>query len=52
MDHVRLDPNKSADEPYYFDYSFFELGKYDIPAMINHALMMTGQKKISYLAHS
>ena len=30
--HTTLDPTASKDQDDYFDYSFYELGKYDAPA--------------------
>ena len=30
--HVKYDPERSVDGKYYFDYSFYELGKFDAPA--------------------
>ena len=36
----------------YFDFSFYEMGKYDLPAMIDYILMQTSTKKLSYIAHS
>ena len=30
--HETLDPTKDSDKKFYFDYSFYELGKYDAPA--------------------
>ena len=32
MKHESLDPTSVLDEAKFFDYSFFELGQYDIPA--------------------
>ena len=48
--HTTLDPVK--DYKQFFDYSFFELGKYDAPTQINYVLSYTGQKKLSYIGHS
>ena len=36
----------------YYDYSFYELGKYDAPTQIDFVLEKTGQKKLSYVGHS
>lgn len=38
-DHNKLDPDIDAK---FFDYSFYELGKYDLPAMIDKTLEETG----------
>ena len=31
---------------------FDEIGKYDVPAMINYILNQTGRQKLSYVGHS
>ena len=31
---------------------FDEIGKYDVPAMINYILNTTGRQKLSYIGHS
>ena len=36
----------------YFNFSFFEMGEYDIPAMIDYVLIQTNQEKVSFIAHS
>jgi len=36
----------------YFDFSFYEMGKFDLPAMIDYTLGLTGQKDLSFLGHS
>lgn len=36
----------------YWDYSFHEIGYYDIPAAINFVLQKTRQKKVRYVGHS
>jgi lysosomal acid lipase/cholesteryl ester hydrolase len=36
----------------FFDYSFYKLGQYDIPAMIDYVRNSTHQDKVSYIAHS
>jgi pimeloyl-ACP methyl ester carboxylesterase len=43
--------NRADREPY-FDYSFFELGQYDVPAQINFVLKTTGKSTLSYIGHS
>lgn len=48
--HEKLNPDKDFKE--FFDYSFFELGKYDAPTQINYVLKKTGYKKLSYVGHS
>jgi len=48
--HNTLDPKKNAKE--YFDYSFYELGAFDLPAMVDKIYKLTWKSKISYLGHS
>lgn len=36
----------------YFDYSFVELGVYDLPAQIDKVLDVTGVDKVTYVGHS
>jgi len=50
--HDTLDPSKSSDAKAFFDYSFYELGKYDAPTQIDYVLKKTGHKKLSYVGHS
>lgn len=42
--HVKLNPDNGTDaeKREYFDYSFYELGKYDAPAQIDFVLKKTG----------
>lgn len=48
--NTKLDPNQDKDK--FFDYSFFELGKYDAPAQIDFVRKTAGYDKISYIGHS
>jgi len=36
----------------YFDYSYFELGKFDAPAQIDFVRHKTGQDKVTWIGHS
>ena len=38
--------------PLSFDFSFDEMAKYDLPAMLEHALKTSGQKDLYYVGHS
>lgn len=38
---MRLDPTKPEDKKEFFDYSFYELAKYDLPANIDYVLKET-----------
>ncbi|EDV59005.2 uncharacterized protein Dere_GG23660 [Drosophila erecta] len=42
----RLRPRK------YWDFSFHEIGKFDVPAAIDHILVRTHKPKIQYIGHS
>eukprot|EP00057_Strongylocentrotus_purpuratus_P024765 XP_011679239.1 PREDICTED: gastric triacylglycerol lipase-like [Strongylocentrotus purpuratus] len=46
--HARLDPNKRR----YWQFSWDQMAKYDIPAMLNFALKMSGQSTLDYVGHS
>jgi len=46
--HEHLDP----DEYDYWRFTWDEMGKYDLPAMINKTLDTTGQEKVFYIGHS
>jgi len=48
-DHVKY---KTISEEDYNDFSFFELGQFDQPAMINFILKKTGKKSVGYVGHS
>lgn len=50
--HETLSPDNLEDAKEYFDFSFWELGKYDAPAQIDYVLEKTGKEKLSYLGHS
>ncbi|KAH9638484.1 hypothetical protein HF086_016809 [Spodoptera exigua] len=44
--------NLTKSEQKFWEFSFHEHGKYDLPAMIDHVLNVTGVEKIIYLGHS
>lgn len=46
--HVSLDPKKAK----FWDFSWHEIGIYDLPAMIDYVTNLTGQPKIFYIGHS
>ena len=48
--HLRLDEKRDAEE--FYDYSWSEMGKYDLPAQIQLALDKTQMKKLTYIGHS
>ncbi|KAK3701539.1 hypothetical protein QZH41_020526, partial [Actinostola sp. cb2023] len=41
-----------VDSKEFWDFSFDEMAKYDLPAMINYALKTTGQQDLYYVGHS
>lgn len=46
--HKLLDP----DSPSFWDYSFNEIGRYDLPAMIDYVLTITNRTALHYIGHS
>jgi pimeloyl-ACP methyl ester carboxylesterase len=52
LSHATLDPTKSEDAPIYWNFSFEEMGLYDLPAEIDFILSKTGQSKVSLVGHS
>lgn len=49
LDHKILDSTKDRE---YWEFSFTEMGKYDLPAQINFVRDHTGVDKLSYVGHS
>ncbi|VVC93985.1 unnamed protein product [Leptidea sinapis] len=47
--HVILNPDSDKK---FWDYSFHEMGYYDLPALIDFILSKTGQQRIKAIAHS
>ena len=39
-------------DPGFWDFSWEEMGTYDIPAIIDFVLAKTGQSQVSYVGHS
>jgi len=46
--HIKHNRNSTN----YWAFTWDEMAKYDLPAMINYALFMTGQKSLYYVGHS
>jgi len=44
--------NPDKDPSKFFDYSFYNLGQYDVPAQVDFVRESTGYDKISYIGHS
>lgn len=49
--HVHLKPN-GLRQKRYWTFSWHEIGEVDLPAVIDHILSKTNQKKLSYVGHS
>ena len=47
--HVTLDPDTDMD---YWKFSWAEMGKYDIPAMLGFIKQTTGSQRVAYVGHS
>ncbi|CAH0547938.1 unnamed protein product [Brassicogethes aeneus] len=47
--HKTLDPDRNAS---YWDFSWHEIGKYDLPAVIDKIIEKTGSKQVTYIGHS
>lgn len=47
--HVFLDPDKDME---YWNFSFDELGNFDVPSIIDYILNVTGEMKLFYIGHS
>jgi len=52
--HIAWDPYSRSPEEQgkFFDYSFYEMGKHDLPAMIGYTLDKTNQETLSFIGHS
>lgn len=48
--HLDLDPDYDTDE--FFDFSFEEMGYYDVPAVLKTIEQVTQQRKVAYIGHS
>ncbi|XP_069680507.1 lipase 3-like [Periplaneta americana] len=46
--HVSLDPNSEE----FWQFSWHQMGVYDLPAVIDYIIQETGQEKIYYVGHS
>lgn len=46
--HVKLAPSEAS----FWDFSWHEIGYYDLPAMIDYALRETTETKLKYIGHS
>ena len=45
-------PTKITDPERFLAFSFDEMGKYDLPAMLERIKKVTGRKKVNYVGHS
>jgi pimeloyl-ACP methyl ester carboxylesterase len=46
------DGKKKVADPKYWDFSFQEMGEYDVPANVDYITKVTGVEKITYVGHS
>lgn len=42
----------SVSDPKFWDFSFHELGAFDLPASLDYVLAVTGQEKLFFIGHS
>lgn len=47
--HTTLDPDSNPD---FWDFSWHEIGQYDLPATIDYILKKTNKTKLDYIGHS
>lgn len=50
--YSRNNTKVSINHPYFWDFSWHEIGNIDIPAMIDYILEETGESKVHYAGHS
>ncbi|KAJ8735322.1 hypothetical protein PYW07_006942 [Mythimna separata] len=50
--HTTLNPDDEEQKYQFFDFSFEEIGMYDLPAMIDYILEVTKKDKLHYIGHS
>ncbi|CAG4991878.1 unnamed protein product [Colias eurytheme] len=48
--HVSLDPDNDAEQ--FWNFTFTEIGNYDLPALIDYVLQETGYEKLNAIGHS
>ncbi|KAG8336164.1 hypothetical protein J6590_050364 [Homalodisca vitripennis] len=48
--HIKYDPDKDENE--FWDFSWHEMGYYDLPASIDYILNVTGHERLFYIGHS
>lgn len=47
-----INPNVEVNRQAYFDYSYHEMGIYDLPAVFKLVVETTGQRTVNYIGHS
>ena len=50
--HSRKHKTLDTESKEFWDFSFVELGTYDLPAMIGLALEVSGNEQLAYIGHS
>jgi len=48
LEHVKLNPNQEE----FWDFSWDEMAKHDLPSMVNYVLKTTNQSQLIYIGHS
>ena len=48
--HIKYDPD--VDRADFWDFTWFDMGKYDVPAVIDYIQSKTGGQKVAYAGHS
>ena len=48
--HIHLNPDNDSEK--FFDFSFYEMGKYDATAQIDYVRNNTNNHKVAYVGHS
>ncbi|XP_050390148.2 lysosomal acid lipase/cholesteryl ester hydrolase [Patella vulgata] len=46
--HIHLKPSQEA----FWDWSFDEMARYDLPAVVDYVILNTGEEQITYVGHS
>lgn len=47
-----INPNVAVNREQYFDYSYHEMGIYDLPALFQMVIETSGQRRVNYVGHS
>ncbi|XP_055683007.1 lipase 3-like [Lutzomyia longipalpis] len=50
--HIKWDPDNPLTRGQFWNFSWHEIGFYDLPALIDYIFLKTGQTKLHYVGHS